>query len=268
MQNFGMKTWIFHPVTWNGCVALLMAQNVVHGFVTSFFWNRFHTLSPQIPEVSPPFRKMWEHISVRSKVRARIWCPSNQVYPFFERVCCSFMVGVCCVCVSRRGTWRSWLWRSMWGTCSSSMPACCLRGAFSFLPASSAPWVTFTPPTVLSLKEQNHVNLLETHCPPPFFLHPLPWNWKVSIFYFFFFLCPAYVLRARAQCCVISHVLATHLYPSTATTPAGLHLVRNIHTYLPTNRYTLLFTWLPFGVPADLLIQSPICLPSHLATYL
>lgn len=232
MQNFGMKTWIFHPVTWNGCVALLMAQNVVHGFVTSFFWNRFHTLSPQIPEVSPPFRKMWEHISVRSKVRARIWCPSNQVYPFSDMVCCSFMVGVCCVCVSCRGTWRSWLWRSMWGTCSSSMPACCLRGAFSFLPASSAPWVTFTPLTVLPLKEQNHANLLETHCPPtPFFT---PFTLKLKGLLFFVVVVPSLRLACtRSVLCYIpctgNTSLSQYCHHTCWTTPGEKH------TYLPTH---------------------------------
>lgn len=265
MQNFGMKTWIFHPVTWNGCVALLMAQNIVHCFVPSFFGTGSILCRPR-SQKSPLHSGKCENTFL-SKANSGLVSDALQIgcIPFF------FTVAVCCVCVSCRGTWRSWLWPSTWGTCSSSTPACCLRGAFSFLPASSAPWVTFTPPTVLPLKEQNHVNLLESQtCNQSFFIFIFftPVTLELKGLLFFFFLCPAYVLRARAQRCVISHVLATHLYPSTATTPAGLHLVRNIHTYLPADQYTLLFTWLPFSVPADLLNQSPICLPSHLATYL
>lgn len=45
------------------------------------------------------------------------------------------------LCVLIRGTWQSWLWQLMWGTCCSSTPACCLRDAFSSLPVNSAPYV-------------------------------------------------------------------------------------------------------------------------------
>lgn len=34
------------------------------------------------------------------------------------------------------------------------------------------------------------------------------------------------ILRARAECCIVSHVLAAHLHPCTAATPAGLLLVK------------------------------------------
>lgn len=103
----------------------------------------------------------------------------------------------------------------MWGTCSTSTPACCSRDAFSSSPVNSAPYVPCyqhshnTPPQNQKCREH--------------FLSAMPAEvCRLNLSPF-----AADVLRARVECRVISHVLAAHLHPCTATTPVGLLLVKH-----------------------------------------